>query len=194
MALPPVVRVPRQGSLPLSFAQQRMWFLHQLDPLSSAYNLAQAVRLRGNLDVEALKRCFGELARRHEALRTVFRVADGQPVQVVLEPTPLSLPIVDLSAVPASAGDAESRRLVAAHRPLGFALSQGPLLRTALLRFAAEGHALLLAIHHIVADGWSFGVLVRDLVALYRAFAAGVPSPPPELVGRDAEFARLESP
>jgi amino acid adenylation domain-containing protein len=189
LSLPPAVRMPRQGSYPLSFAQQRMWFLHQLAPGSSAFNLAQPVRLRGDLDIAALERCFGELVRRHEALRTVFREEEGGPVQVVQPPTPLPLPVVDLAALPAPNRDAEARRLATEHHALPFDLACDWPLRTALLRLDEGDHALLLTMHHIVSDGWSFGVLVRELVALYRAFAAGEPSPLPELAVQYPDFA-----
>ncbi len=189
LALPPPARRTLQGALPPSFSQERMWFLHQLDAGSSAYNLLQAVRLRGELDVAALARCFAELARRHESLRTVFRTEAGRPVQVILPPAPPSLPLIDLSGVPPAIRGEESRRLATGHQSLPFDLSRGPLLRTALLRLGADEHALLLTMHHIVSDGWSFGVLVRDVVALYQAFAAGEPSPLPELPLQYPDFA-----
>ncbi len=187
-ALPPLVPLPRAGSLPLSFSQERMWFLHQLDPGGSAYNLLQAVRLSGALDVAALARCFAELRGRHESLRTAFRVEDGRPVQVVMPPAS-SLPLIDLAGLPAAARDGESRRLATGHQALPFDLSHGSLLRTALLRLGAGEHALLVTMHHIVSDGWSFGVLVRDVAALYRAFTAGEPSPLPELPLQYPDFA-----
>jgi amino acid adenylation domain-containing protein len=192
LALPPLGRRPQEGTIPPSFSQERMWFLHQLDAGSSAYNLLQAVRLRGDLDVAALAQCFIELVRRHESLRTVFRTEGGRPVQWV-QPAPSalesSLPLIDLSSLPATARDGESRRLATDHQARPFDLSRGPLLRTALLRLGAAEHALLLTLHHIVSDGWSFGVLVRDVVALYQAFVAGKPSPLPELPLQYPDFA-----
>ncbi|HEV8581882.1 MAG TPA: non-ribosomal peptide synthase/polyketide synthase [Thermoanaerobaculia bacterium] len=189
LSLPPAVRMPRQGSYPLSFAQQRMWFLHQLAPGSAAFNLAQALRLRGNLDIAALDRCFAELVRRHEALRTVFREEQGGPAQVVQPPAPLPLPVVDLAALAAPYRDAEARRLATDHQALPFDLARDWPLRTALLRLDDADHALLLTMHHIASDGWSFGVLVRELVALYRAFVAGEPSSLPELAVQYPDFA-----
>jgi amino acid adenylation domain-containing protein len=186
---PAITRAPTTGPLPLSFSQERLWFLHQLAPRSSAFNLAQAVRLRGDLDIASLGRCFGELVRRHEALRTVFRVENGAPVQVVQPPAPLPLPVVDLAALAAPERDAEARRLATDHQALPFDLASDRLLRTALLRFGGDDHALLLTMHHVVSDGWSIGVLVRELAALYRAFAAGEPSPLPELAVQYPDFA-----
>src|SRR6185295_9690606 len=184
-----IVRVPRGGSFPLSFSQERMWFLHQLDPQSSAYNLLQPLGLRGDLDVRVLESCFGEVVRRHESLRTTFRVEDDRPVQRVQPPAPFPLPVIELAGLPGELRQAESRRLATAHQALPFDPSRGPLMRAALLRLDGLDHVLLLTMHHIISDGWSFGVLVRDLVELYKTFAAQQPSPLPELAVQYPDFA-----
>ncbi|HEY0553140.1 MAG TPA: amino acid adenylation domain-containing protein, partial [Thermoanaerobaculia bacterium] len=182
----PIVPVPRDVELPLSFAQERMWFLHQLEPLSSAYNLASAVRLEGELDVPALARCFTEMARRHETLRTRFAAVDGRPVQVIGEPAEFELPLVDCRGI--ESGEEVKRRILdESARP--FDLAAGPLLRATLLRTGEREHALLLMTHHIASDGWSMALMVGELADLYAAFAAGRPSPLPELPVQYADFA-----
>ncbi|HZF08613.1 MAG TPA: amino acid adenylation domain-containing protein [Thermoanaerobaculia bacterium] len=185
-------------SRPLSFTQQRLWFLDRLEPGSSAYNMPAAVRLTGWLDPLALERACAEIERRHEVLRTVFRddsANPGRPRQVVRPPRAALLPTVDLGALPAAAGDAEVARQVAAevHRP--FDLASGPLWRVLLLRLAAdageiaEEHLLVVNLHHIVCDGWSVGVLTRELAALYEAFKNHLASPLPEPQLQFADFA-----
>ncbi len=177
---PPIVRADRSRPLPLSFAQQRLWFLDQLEPGSAAYNMPFPLRLRGALDARALRRALAELARRHEALRTVFRVVEGEPVQVVLDPAPFPLPATDLGGLPAAAREREAARLAGVEGGRPFDLARGPLVRAVLVRLAAGEAGLLLTLHHAVADGWSMGVLTRELAALYDAFARGEPSPLPE--------------
>ncbi|HSK78975.1 MAG TPA: amino acid adenylation domain-containing protein, partial [Thermoanaerobaculia bacterium] len=180
-----IVRIPGERPQVLSFAQQRLWLLDRLEPGSAAYNIPAAVELAGRLDVAALCAALSEVVRRHEALRTTFPLAAGEPVQVVAEPAGFSLPLVDLESVP----EAEASRLAAAEARRPFDLGRGPLLRAVLLRPAAGRHVLLLNLHHIVSDGWSMGVLVRELGALYPAFLAGQPSPLPELALQYADFA-----
>ncbi len=186
LALPPIVRVPRGSFFPLSFSQERMWFLNQLDPGTSAYNLPQALRLRGALDAEVLGRSLAELVRRHETLRTTFSLVEGQPVQVIQPPAPIALEIVDLRHLPPGEREAEARRRANEETSRPFDLSRDPLIRTTLLRLSdgeppETEHALLLTLHHIGSDGWSLGILVRELAALYQAFAAAAGSPLPEL-------------
>ncbi|MEW5925955.1 MAG: amino acid adenylation domain-containing protein [Gemmatimonadota bacterium] len=188
--LPPVVPAPRDGSpLPLSFAQQRLWFIDQLEPGSATYNLPVPLRLRGALDARALAAALSGLARRHESLRTVFADVEGEPVQVVLPAAPVRLPIVDLGALPEAARRAEVPRLAAEDAERPFDLRRGPLLRAALLRLDAEEHALLVCMHHVVGDGWSMGVFFRELSALYEASVEGRPSLLPELPVQYADFA-----
>ena len=191
--VPPVVPVPRDGDPAASFAQERLWFLDRMGEGGTAYNLPVALCLRGGLDplkVTALAAALSEVARRHEALRTTFRAyGSGRPgvAQVIAPPGPVPLPVVDLRRLPDAA--AAGRRLAAAVAGRRFDLERGPLLRALLLRLADEDHTLVLAMHHIVSDGWSMGVLVREVAALYDAFAAGRPSPLPELAVQYADFA-----
>ncbi len=194
---PPLVPVPRGPSgpsgqpveLPLSFTQRRLWILDQLEPGSFAYNLASALRLHGALETGALGSALAEIVRRHEALRTVFPVVEGEPRQMILAAGERPLPLVDLAALPAPEGVAEAGRLAAEEALRPFDLTRGPLLRTVLLRLAESEHALLLTFHHIVTDGWSMGIFTRELTELYRAFAAGSPSPLRELSLQYADFA-----
>ncbi|MBV8858951.1 MAG: amino acid adenylation domain-containing protein [Acidobacteria bacterium] len=162
---------------PLSFSQQRLWFLDQLEPGSPAYHIPVAVRMSGRLDRDALVRSLSEVVRRHEALRTSFVLEDGRPVQVVGEACEVALPLEDISHLPEGEREAESVRLSKAEARVPFDLGHGPLLRAKLLRLSAEEHVLLLTMHHIVSDGWSVGLLQREVAALYEAFAAGRPSP-----------------
>ncbi|HEX7242719.1 MAG TPA: condensation domain-containing protein, partial [Longimicrobiaceae bacterium] len=187
--LPPLVPVDRSGPLPLSFAQERLWFLHRLAPESVAYNVPATLRLRGPLDAAALGRALGALVERHESLRTVFPVAGGEPVQEVLPSDGFSLPVDDLAALPAGEREAEAARRARAVGEGPFDLERGPLFRAALLRLDAEDHVLALAMHHVVSDGWSMGVLFRDLDALYGAFSRGEPSPLAPLPVQYADFA-----
>jgi amino acid adenylation domain-containing protein len=193
-AAPPIVALPRAAAGdPLSFAQKRLWFLHRLDPESPAYNVPGALRLRGRLDPAALAAALAEIVRRHEALRTVFHEAPGEPVQVVLPPpTRAELPLIDLAGLPGSARRAEAERLLDAEGQRPFDLERGPLLRTRLIRLGAEDHLLAVMMHHIISDAWSLGVTVRELSALYGAALAGEPSPLPELAVQYADFARWQ--
>ncbi|HEU4559522.1 MAG TPA: condensation domain-containing protein, partial [Longimicrobium sp.] len=151
---------------PLSFAQERLWFLDRLEPGSAAYNIPAALRLTGALDGRALERALGEIVRRHEALRTVFADADGSPVQVIEPFGGLALPVEDLSALGEADREAAVARRTADEARRPFDLSAGPLFRAALLRLGEEEHVLLLSMHHIVSDGWSMGVFFRELSAL----------------------------
>jgi amino acid adenylation domain-containing protein len=188
--LPPVVPTGRTEPPPLSFAQERLWFLDQLRPGEISYNLPFALRLRGALDVDALERSLGEIVRRHDALRTVFQEQNGTPRQVVVPFGGFRLTRKDLSHLPADAREAGvQRELVAETTARPFDLSTGPLFRVSLLRLGAEEHVLLLSQHHIVSDGWSMGVLYRELSALYEAYREGRPSPLPELPVQYADYA-----
>ncbi|MBZ4422889.1 non-ribosomal peptide synthetase, partial [Myxococcus sp. RHSTA-1-4] len=186
---PALARVPRTGALPLSFAQQRLWFLDQLEPGSPFYNIPMAIRLSGSLDVDALERSLREMVRRHESLRTTFRTENGAPVQVVSEQPELAFAIVDLSTLPSGQSESEVHRLIREESLRSFDLSSGPLLRTRLLKRAETEHVLLANMHHIVSDGWSLGVIVSEFAALYSAFREGQPSPLPELQVQYADFA-----
>jgi amino acid adenylation domain-containing protein len=193
----PIVPVPRGGPLPLSFAQQRLWFIDQLEPGSPLYNIPVALRVGGPLDSRVLALCLGEIVRRHESLRTVFALREGAPVQEVQEAVPGVLPVVDLAGLPESRREAEAQSLAGEEAGRPFDLARGPLLRGVLLRLAGrldgrldgEDHVVSLSVHHIASDGWSMGILVREVLALYAALSAGRPSPLAELPVQYADFA-----
>jgi amino acid adenylation domain-containing protein len=189
LRVPPLVPVERRGRMPLSFAQQRLWFLHQLEPETPAYNVPAAVRLNGQLNVTALEQSFNEIIRRHESLRTTFATDQTGPVQIIAPAQKLSLAVLDISALPERERELEAERIAADEARLPFDLSQGPVLRVRLLRLGEAEHILLLTMHHIVSDGWSVGVLVSEVGALYDAFAAGKPSPLADLKIQYADFA-----
>ncbi|HEV8580082.1 MAG TPA: amino acid adenylation domain-containing protein [Thermoanaerobaculia bacterium] len=189
----PLERIPRRPAdlalLPLSFAQERLWFIDRLEAGLTAYNMPLALRIEGSFSPAVLAAILGEVVRRHEALRTTFRHAEGQPVQVIAPAGPWLLPLVDLSTLSEDARAAETRRLAQDEAERPFDLRQGPLLRASLVRLTDAEHALLLGMHHIVSDGWSLGVFVREITALYGAAIAGTPSPLPELPIQYADFA-----
>jgi acyl carrier protein len=185
---PPLRRMERPGMLPLSFAQARLWFLDQLEPGNPAYNLALGVRLEGRLEADALEAALREVERRHEVMRTRLVVVDGEPCQVVDPPRPWHLPRVDLSGLAAAAAAREQRRLAAAEARRSFDLARGPLWRALLLALGERENVVLLTQHHIASDGWSMGILVREMAALYVARRAGLPSPLPELPVQYADF------
>ncbi len=188
-ALVAVDRVPGRG-MALSFAQQRLWFLDRLLPNNPLYNMFTGFRLEGDVELPILDRTFQEIVRRHEVLRTVFAEDGEVPVQVLLpEPFRLPLPLIDLSALGRSKQDAQLGRLANREALRPFDLAAGPLLRVHAVRLAERSWALLINIHHINSDGWSTGVLYRELITLYRAFAAGEPSPLDPLEIQYADFA-----
>ena len=174
--------------LPVSFAQQRLWLLEQLEPGTHTYNMPAAVRLTGELDVATLERSFNEIVRRHEVLRTTFTEVDGEPVQIIGAGPDLKIRIVDLSEVPNISPAAQIERIAIeeARRPFDF--STAPLLRVCLLRTSSRDHVLLLTMHHIVSDGWSFAVLIREMMILYEAYSAGKSSPLEELRIQYADY------
>ncbi|RYZ42467.1 MAG: non-ribosomal peptide synthetase [Myxococcaceae bacterium] len=186
---PPLKRASRDGALPLSFAQQRLWFLDQLEPGSTVYNVPSAVRLTGPLDVAALERSFDALVHRHESLRTTFQVEEGSPVQVIHPEGQTRLVVVELSTLPEADREAEARRLSQEASQLPFDLEHGPLLRTTLLRLSEQEHVLVLVLHHIISDGWSMGLLVHELTELYEAFSQGQSSRLPALPLQPADHA-----
>src|SRR5215213_1766518 len=175
----------RNGShtLPLSYAQQRLWFLDQLEPNNPFYNNPAAVRLSGELNVAALEQSLTEIVARHETLRTTFSMVNSQPVQLVSPPGPFTLPVFDLSDLHGAVREEAAN---------GFDLKAGPLLRVRLLRLGEREHVLLLTMHHIVSDGWSMGVLVRELCALYEAFLQGKESPLAPLTVQYADYAQWQ--
>jgi amino acid adenylation domain-containing protein len=185
-------RIPRRPTFspcPLSFAQQRLWFLHQLEPLSPFYNVPKALRLVGSLDVPALQRTLDSIVARHEVLRTTYEAVDGRPMQMIAADRPAEMAVIDLSTWSAAERDAATERFLkdAVQRP--FDLSREVMLRATLLRLSAQEHILLLNMHHIASDRWSTGILLRELSARYTAFSRGEPSPLPELPIQYADFA-----
>ncbi|HSF38783.1 MAG TPA: amino acid adenylation domain-containing protein, partial [Thermoanaerobaculia bacterium] len=186
---PPLSRAAREEDPPLSFAQERLWFLSRLEPDDPAYNITAAVRLRGEASAAALGAALETIAGRHEILRTTFREVGGRPRQVVAPRAFVPLPVLDLSGLPGSAGEAEALRLAGeeARRPCD--LSRGPLVRAALVRRGPGESLLLLTLHHIVADGWSMGVLLAELTALYGAALAGGEARLPALPLQYADYA-----
>ncbi len=181
-AAPPLVPVPREGPLPLSFAQQRLWFLDQLEPDSPLYNMPVALRLEGPLDAALLTLCLGETVRRHEVLRTSYAAPEGSPVQVIQPAAPFFLPLVDLAGLPEREREAQALTLAEEEAARPFDLTRSPLLRCVLLRLAPQDHLAALTMHHMAGDGWSMGILVREVTAFYAA------SPLPELPVQYADF------
>ena len=185
----PISKVSRETDPPLSFAQQRLWFLDQLEPGNPLYNVPCALRIAGVLNVAALERSINEIVRRHEILRTRFTTSGGQPVQLIAPVLTIPLPTTDLGRLPQSEREAKAESLAAEEAKRSFNLGAGPLLRCHLLRLAQEQHILLLNIHHIASDETSREIVVRELVALYEAFSQGKPSPLPELKTQYADYA-----
>ncbi|HET7463473.1 MAG TPA: amino acid adenylation domain-containing protein, partial [Longimicrobium sp.] len=186
--LPPVEPAPREGRVPLSFAQQRLWFLEQMGGVGSAYHIPTRLRLRGELDRAALARALDRIVERHEALRTTFAQVDGVPEQrIAPADAGFQLAEHDLNGVADAA--AELGRVAAREARAPFDLERGPLIRGRLVRLAADDHLLLLTLHHIVSDGWSMGVLTRELSTLYDAFRRGEPDPLPPLEVQYADYA-----
>jgi amino acid adenylation domain-containing protein/non-ribosomal peptide synthase protein (TIGR01720 family)/FkbM family methyltransferase len=192
LELPAIQPVPRDRDLPLSFAQQRLWFLWQLEPESPAYNNPKALRIRGPLDVAALERTLDEIARRHEVLRTTFSAADGRPVQRIDPAARLALPVHDFSDRPVAEREELTHHAARAEARKLFDLSWDLPIRVQLLRLDPEEHVLLLTLHHIASDVWSLGVLVREVAALYEAFVAERPSPLAELPVQYADYAQWQ--
>ncbi|MCP4659019.1 MAG: non-ribosomal peptide synthetase, partial [bacterium] len=183
--------IPRRppGPAPLSFAQQRLWFLDQLEPGSPIYNLPTAVRLDGRLDPAAMERSFQEIMRRHEVLRTTYASAEGEAVQVVNPAPAVTAPVVDLRGLKAPRRGLESRRLNREESRRPFDLERDPMLRVTLLQLGEEEFVLLLTLHHIASDAWSTDILIREFGALYRSHAAASPADLPELPIQYADFA-----
>ncbi|MBI2525900.1 MAG: amino acid adenylation domain-containing protein [Candidatus Rokubacteria bacterium] len=191
-AAPPGAGLPQaepQGRRALSYAQQRLWFLEQLEPGSAVYNVPRALRLVGALDVDTLRRALDTIVARHESLRTTFQAVDGEPVQVIGEARPVELPLVDLSGWPEPQREADTARVLAEEARRPFDLTRALMLRGLLLRLGPEEHVLLLVVHHIASDGWSVGILLQELAALYHAFSHGAPSPLPPLPIQYADYA-----
>jgi amino acid adenylation domain-containing protein len=187
---PPLTRVSRDEALPLSFAQQRLWVLDQLGPNNPLYNILRAVRMKGALNIEALRTALNEIMRRHESQRTSFGVReDGQAVQIIASPSSVSLPLVDLTSSPENVRESAARRIAEEQALEPFDLAKGPLVRALLLRLGADDHLLLLIVHHIASDAWSAGIFLQEMGTLYECFSRGEPSPLSELPIQYADYA-----
>ena len=190
--IPPILPAPRDKALPLSFAQQRLWFIDQLEPNSSAYNMPVAYRLTGQLNITALEQSLNEIIRRHEVLRITFPAVDEQPSQAIAPSITLTLPLTDLGEHPETEREVIAQQIATQEAQQPFNLAQEPLFRAKLLHLTEAEHMLLLNMHHIISDGWSFDVFFRELTALYTAFSHGQSSPLPELPIQYADFAHWQ--
>ncbi len=189
---PPIERIAREGAisqLPLSYAQQRLWFLDQLRPADPSYNCPTAMRMEGLLNVPALVMTLTEIVRRHEILRTRFVSVAGEPAQAILLPETFNLPIIDLCELGVSERDLNARLLIDKESRRAFHLAEESLVRVQLLRLDVNDHIVIFNIHHIIGDAWSLGILTRETATLYEAFAKGEPSPLPELTIQYADYA-----
>src|SRR6185295_8451613 len=173
--VPPIVAVSRPERIPLSFAQERLWFLEQLEPETAIYNVPVALRLSGPLNLAVLEETLTEIVRRHETLRTSFPQENGTPYQEIQAAREVKVAVLDLSG--AEDGEARARELLAAEARQPFDLASGPLFRVRVIQLAAEEHLLLFTMHHIISDGWSIGVLTREVVALYESCLHFAPAP-----------------
>ncbi len=187
---PPIRRRdPSITQPPVSFSQQRLWFLEQLQPGNIAYNIPLGMKLIAPLDLTVFERCVSEIVSRHETLRTTFANVGGTPVQIISPASKVSLPVVDLSELSETERANEVARARQTEVKTGFDLVNGPLWRAKLLRLAAHEHIVLFTLHHSIADGWSLNVLVREMIELYSAFSAGHRSPLEPLPVQYADFA-----
>ncbi|MFB2976515.1 amino acid adenylation domain-containing protein [Microseira sp. BLCC-F43] len=189
LELPPIVCVPREGNLTLSFAQQRLWFANQLMPGNSAYNMPATLRVFGSLNVKALEQSLNEVIKRHESLRTTFIEVNGEPVQEIASTLSVTIPIVDLREFSEIDRIQKSQNLAIEEIRQPFALDKAPLLRVKLLQLGETDWVILFAMHHIISDAWSLGILIQEIANIYEAFCLGKPSPLPELSIQYADFA-----
>ncbi|KOP26730.1 hypothetical protein AMR41_08910 [Hapalosiphon sp. MRB220] len=189
LKLPKIEKAFRLSDTSLSYAQKRLWYIDQLQPNNTAYNLFNPIRISGYLDILALEKSLNEIIRRHEILRTNFIVDNGQPTQLIAESFNLELPIISLSKLSDTEREQTVKTLVKQEAENPFRLNTDPLLRFTLLRLAETEYVLLFTMHHIISDGWSIGVLIKELVDMYEAFSLGQPSPLPELPIQYADFA-----
>jgi amino acid adenylation domain-containing protein len=190
--IPPIVPVSRDCQLPLSFAQQRLWFLGKLHPESVAYNIRLAIHLEGEVNIPALSKCFSEILRRHESLRTILPTVDGEPIQVITPAEDQSLPVIDLNGLPHEARNVLAYNLVDELSYQLFDLSLSPLWRVRLFRLSEGEQVLSFTVHHIVSDGWSTGIIVKELMALYEAFSEGAESSLKEPTLQYADYAHWQ--
>jgi acyl carrier protein len=187
LKLPSIVPVNREDDIPLSWAQERLWFVNQLEGESGAYTIDLTMRLRGNLNIKALEKAFQAIIQRHEPLRTQFKLKDNQPIQAIDSNVTFTLPVVNLQNLSHSEQQVKNLLLAAASEP--FDLESGSVLRVKLWQVKTEEYVLLLAIHHIAADGWSIGVLIDELSVYYRSFCTGTKADLPDLSIQYADFA-----
>src|ERR1700693_1463927 len=180
------------AGLPASFAQDRLWFLDQLEPGTAAYNLVRAFRISGPLNIDALTSAIAAVVRRHESLRTVFESVDGLACQVVLPEVMVKVPVLNLTDLPEGERKAAALRIASEEGKKPFDLTRGPLLRSVLLRLDRDQHILVLAMHHIITDGWSISILFRELTQCYEAFMAGSVPELPELPVQYSEYAQWQ--
>jgi len=192
LKVPPIRRIKHEGAAPLSYAQQRLWFIDQLEPNQATYNIPAAVRITGPLDIPALHKCLGEIVNRHESLRTHFHAVGGQPQQFIEANAAMALQSFDLTAMEAQEREPEAQRLAYEEARTPFDLQVAPLLRVRLLKLGAEDHVLVVTMHHIVSDAWSVSILIREVTELYQAFVAGRPSPLPELPIQYSDYGRWQ--
>jgi len=192
LSVPAITRVSREQALPLSFAQQRLWILDQMEPNNPLYNVPRPIRITGPLNSDALQKSLNQIVSRHESLRTRFHTVDGQPVQLIEQSVNLPVETADLRLIPEPQREVEARRLAAEEAVRPFDLTQVPLIRAKLLRLAAEDHVLLLTMHHIVSDAWSAAVFQQEFSALYEAFSKGTPATLPELTIHYADYAHWQ--
>jgi len=189
LTLPPIQPRTDSEQLPLSWAQERLWFLNQLEGSSATYNIPRAVRITGNLDINAFEQAFSEMVRRHEVLRTSFPNVNGTPIQVIHSEATMNINVVDLQQLEVTECETALKQKAQLEATTPFELEVAPLIRCSLLHLDAIEYLLLLTMHHIVSDGWSIGVFIQELSSLYQAFIAGEPSPLAELPIQYADFA-----
>src|SRR6185295_16360330 len=184
-----IPRAERKKPLPVSLQQRRLWILHQVNQGEMVYHIPYALRLAGDLDLESLRWAIARLSRRHESLRTTFDNLDGALVQIVADPAPVECPCLHLSRIPEADREVEARRRVREMVHWTFDLQTGPLLRILTLRLARREHIVALSMHHIISDGWSMEIFVRELVTLYESFRAGEEPRLPELPIQYGDYA-----
>jgi amino acid adenylation domain-containing protein len=187
--IPPLAKASREGELPLSFAQSRIWFLDRMEGSSVEYNMPEALRLKGNLDIESLERTIYEIVRRHESLRTHFEEIDGRPVQVIKDEVNIKIPIIDLTGMKEKEREHEVKQIIRDEANKAFDLGKGSVLRVRIIKLTDNEHILLRTFHHIVSDGWSMGVFLREFATLYETFTKGGKPSLPELIIQYADFA-----
>jgi amino acid adenylation domain-containing protein len=185
----PIPKVSRDVELPLSFAQQRLWFLHHLSPDSRSYNVLVSLRLNGSLNIAVLEQSLNELVRRHEVLRTTFPTVEGKPVQLIADPSSLILPVYDLQGLSTQEQTDRVRQIAESVASQAFDLAAAPLVQFILLQLNQQEYVLLLKMHHIMYDGWSLSIFIRELSGLYTAFIQGLPNPLPQLPIQYVDFA-----